>query len=301
VPLLVFTWILFASPAAAHGGAPVAPGELWNEWRPDLLLSVAFALVAIAYCRGLVRLWTRAGIARGVTTLEAAAFAVGLFSLAVALLSPLEAATGTLVSAHMAQHVVLVALAPPLILLGRPDAVLAFAFPAAVKSARWFRRSGAAVRTLARPFPAATLHAVTLWVWHAPGPFQAALEHRVLHDLEHASFFVTALLFWQALVVAWRSPATVLPAIMATLITLIQGGFLAALITLTPRPLYPSYQGAELWGLTAMDDQRLAGLLMWVPAGAIYLLAGLMLASRLLASDERHRAEPRHGSAGVTE
>jgi putative membrane protein len=301
VPLLIFIWILFASPAAAHGGAAVAPGELWNEWRPDFLLSLAFALVAIAYCRGLLRLWTRAGIARGVTTLEAAAFAVGLISLAIALLSPLATATGTLVSAHMAQHVVLVALAPPLILMGRPDAVLAFALPAAVKSAGWFRRSGAAVRILARPFPAATLHAVALWAWHAPGPFQAALEHRVLHDLEHASFFVTALLFWQAFVVAWRSPATLLPAIVATLITLIQGGLLAALITLTPQPLYPSYQGAELWGLTAMDDQRLAGLLMWVPAGAIYLLAGLMLASRLLASDERHRAEPQPGSAGLTE
>ena len=301
MPLLVFTSILFASPAAAHGGAPVAPGELWSEWRPDLLLTVAFAVIAIAYCRGLVRVWTRAGIGRGVTTLEAAAFAIGLFSLAVALLSPLETATGTLVSAHMAQHVVLVALAPPLILIGRPDAVFAFALPAAVKSARWLRRSGEALRALARPFPAAMLHAVALWVWHAPGPFQAALEHRVLHDLEHASFFVTALLVWQAFVVAWRSPATLLPAIVATLITLIQGGFLAALITLTPRPLYPSYQDAELWGLTAMDDQRLAGLLMWVPAGAVYLLAALMLASRLLAGDEGHRAERQPGSAGVAE
>jgi putative membrane protein len=290
MPLLVLILSVFASPAAAHGGQPVAPGELWSEWRPDLLLSAAFALAVLAYGRGLVRLWARAGTARGVARLEAGSFAAGLFILAVALVSPLETAAGTLISAHMIQHVLLVALAPPLLLIGRPDAVLAFAIPAGVKSGLWFRRSGAALRRLARPLPAATLHALAIWIWHAPGPFQAALQHRVLHDLEHAGFLLTALLFWQAVLAAWRSPALLLPALLATLVTLIQGGFLAALITLTPRPLYPVYEGAELWGLTAMDDQRLAGLLMWVPAGAIYLIAGLLLASRLLASDGAHRA-----------
>ena len=87
------------------------------------------AAAAILYGRGLSRLWNRAGTARGIGMLEAVAFALGMAVLALALLSPLETITGTLLTAHMTQHVLLVAVAPPLILTGRPDAAFAFAMP----------------------------------------------------------------------------------------------------------------------------------------------------------------------------
>ena len=153
----------------------------------------------------------------------------------------------------------------------------------------------AGLRRLARPLPAALLHALALWVWHAPGPFQAALQSRFLHDFEHASFFVTALLFWQSVIVAARSPATRIAAMLATLATLIHSGLLGALITLTRRPLYPAYGPAHVWSLSPMEDQQLAGLVMWVPAGAIYLLAGLVLAARLIGFEEP--AEPARAPA----
>jgi putative membrane protein len=291
--LLPIILCLAAGPAAAHGGHPVAPGQLLADWQVDPLLAVLLALFAIAYLRGLSALWRRAGLGRGVRLAEATSYAAGLAVLAVALLSPLEAATGTLLSAHMVQHVLLIAVAPPLLLLGRPDAVLAFALPASSRQslsrALWPRRVTGFFRRLARPMPAALLHAAAIWIWHAPGPFQAALTNPFLHDLEHASFFVTALLFWQSVLVALRSPSNLIAAILATLATLIHGGFLGALITLTGRPLYPAYAETELWGLTAIEDQQLAGLIMWVPASAVYLAAGLALAAKLIGFDEPAR------------
>lgn len=286
----VLLFLFAASPALAHGGHPVAPAELWAEWAPDPLLSALIALTTLAYLRGLARLWRRAGIGRGVRRREALAFAAGTAVLALALLSPLEAATGTLLSAHMVQHVLLIAVAPPLILYGRPDAALAFALPPAMRqslsAAGWFRSAATGLRRLARPLPATLLHMLAVWIWHAPGPFQAALRNQALHDLEHASFFITTLFFWQSVIAASRNSSTRIAAILAIVATLIQGGFLGALIALTGRPLYPAYASTQSWGLAPLEDQQLAGLLMWVPAGVIYLVAGLILAMRLIGFDE---------------
>lgn len=298
--VLAALFLLFAtSPALAHGGHPVAPEKLWAEWTPEPLLIALISLVVLAYGCGIARLWRRAGVGRGVNVREISAFGAGMAVLAFALVSPLEAATGTLLSAHMVQHVLLIAIAPPLILYGRPDAALAFALPPALRQslsgAGWFRLAATGLRRLARPLPATFLHMLAIWIWHAPGPFQAALRNQALHDLEHASFLFTALLFWQSMLAAARSPSMRLAAVLAIVVTLIQGGFLGALITLTGRPLYPAYSGSALWGLTSMQDQQLAGLLMWVPAGAIYLIAGLVLAVRLIGFDGA-RVHPPAGS-----
>jgi len=278
-----------AAPALAHGGDAIAPAALWAEWRPDPLVAILLAGVAAAYGTGLARLWRRAGSGRGVRRLEGLAFGAGIAALAVALVSPLETATATLLTAHMIQHVILVAVAPPLLLAGRPDAALAFALPGSSRRALSASLLGSLVtllRRLARPGSAALLHAAAIWVWHAPSPFQAALDSRILHDVEHASFFLTALLFWQSVLVAARSPATRIAAILATLATLIHAGALGALITLSGRPLYTDGEASRLWGLSPLEDQQLAGLVMWVPAGAVYLLAGLLLAARLIGSEE---------------
>ena len=287
--------ILAASPAAAHVEFPVAPAALMAEWRPDPAAALALAVCLWAYGRGLVRLWRRAGYGRGVSALESLAFAAGIAALALAFLSPLDAATGTLLTAHMIQHLLLIAVAPLLILLGRPDAVLPFAFPEAARRAvsrsPWLRPAGS-LRRLARPLPAALLHALALWLWHAPGPFEAALRSNLLHDLEHASFLATALLFWQSVIFAGRSPSARIAAIVATLVTLIQSGFLGALITLAGRPLYQAYRFSDVWGLTPAEDQQLAGLVMWIPMGAIYLVTGLVLAAMLIGAEQPGPPQP---------
>jgi putative membrane protein len=144
---------------------------------------------------------------------------------------------------------------------------------------RWL---GGLWRALSRPMPAALLHGLTLWLWHAPALFAAALEHHWLHALEHACFFGTALLFWRA-VLDGRAGRRAGPALAAALVTLVHGGLLGGLITLAPYPLYRPYVGGRgIWGLTPLEDQQLAGLLMWVPLGLSYLAAGLAVVSRLV-------------------
>jgi len=279
--------MLWAGPVAAHDPAPVHPNALWQAWSFDpLVLGLLFA-AAWGYGRGIRRLWARAGLWRGIGRWHVLLFVLGQAVVVIALVSPLDRLGGTLLSAHMAQHGLLVTAAPVLLLLGKPAVAFAWALPPG-----WSKGRGAAVMWrplaraglwLSRPFPAATLHGLALWVWHAPGLFDAAVGREWLHTLEHASFFGTALLFWRAILDA-RSGERIGLALAGAFATLMHGGLLGGLITMAPRPLYGWYEGhTELWGLTTLDDQQLAGLLMWVPMGLVYFGACLGLAARLMA------------------
>ncbi|WP_162419776.1 cytochrome c oxidase assembly protein [Microvirga brassicacearum] len=270
----------------AHGPDPVPPDVVWRAWTFDPLVLGLLLVASWGYGRGVRRLWARAGRWRGIGRRHRAAFGLGFVVVVIALISPLDRLGGTLLSAHMMQHGLLVTAAPALLLLGKPGVAFAWALPAG-----WSRRGLAATtwrplakagRWLSRPFPAATLQGLTLWIWHAPALFDAAVEREWLHTLEHASFFGTALLLWRAILDA-RSSARAGAALAAAFATLMHGGLLGALITMGPRPLYQAYLGrTDLWGLSALDDQQLAGLLMWVPMGAVYFGACLWLASRLV-------------------
>ena len=117
---------------------------------------------------------------------------------------------------------------------------------------------------------------------HAPGLFDAALANEWVHRVEHATFFGTALLFWRAILLA-RTGRRIGPTLAASFATLMHGGLLGALLTMAPLPLYAWYHDhAELWGMSQIEDQQLAGLLMWVPMGGVYFAACVFLASRLL-------------------
>jgi putative membrane protein len=224
--------------------------------------------------------------------------------LLVALVSPLDPLGETLLTAHMVQHGLLIAAAPLLLLAGRPAAALPWALP--LRPRRSLARA-APVRNLAAsfawmlaPLSAAALHGVALWLWHAPSLFEAALANRALHALEHVSFFATALLFWQSLAIASRSLATVPTALAAAFTTLLHGGFLGALITFAPRLLYEWYDGrSAAWNLDPLSDQQLAGLVMWVPLGAVYLLGALALAAKLIGDDNGGQRVRERGHAGA--
>jgi putative membrane protein len=203
VAVLSLTLMVWAGPVAAHDPAPVHPNVLWQAWSFDpLVLGLLFA-AAWGYGRGIRRLWARAGLWRGIGRWHVLLFVLGQAVVVIALVSPLDRLGGTLLSAHMAQHGLLVTAAPVLLLLGKPAVAFAWALPPG-----WSKGRGAAVMWrplaraglwLSRPFPAATLHGLALWVWHAPGLFDAAVGREWLHTLEHASFFGTALLFWRAI------------------------------------------------------------------------------------------------------
>jgi cytochrome c oxidase assembly factor CtaG len=164
----------------------------------------------------------------------------------------------------MMQHEVLMIVAPPLLILGRPFTALAATLPAAV------------VRILAwplriPPLVAWMLHAAAIWIWHVPRLFDAGGQSASVHALQHACFFFSAMLFWWTV---FRRVRTGM-AVLYVLTTMIHTGALAALLTLAPGSLYAG---------TTLEQQQLGGLIMWVPAGFAMLIAGLVAFDRMLAS-----------------
>jgi putative membrane protein len=282
--------------AVAHDGQPLAPHDLWGAWGSDPLALVGIGLAALFYARGVGALWRRAGRGRGVSRGQVAAGAGGLVALALALLSPLDRLSSALLSAHMSQHLLLILVAAPLLVLGWPPAVALWALPAPARRAvaSGWRRAGAlrrAWRAMSRPAAAWTLPAVALWAWHLPVLYQAALRSWPLHALEHAAFLGTAALFW-SVVVRCGTRGGLEPGLglLYVLTAGVESGLLGALMALDDAAWYPTYGAtAPVWGRSALEDQRLAGLLMWVPAGSAYLVAAVALLSRWATADQRGR------------
>jgi putative membrane protein len=249
---------------------------------------VLLALSGGWYTLGVLRLWRNAGVGRGIGRLQAAAFAGGWLALVLALVSPLDALGARLFSAHMVQHELLMLVAAPLLVLGRPLAAWTWGLSPARRQVvgRWIRVPwwAATWALLTDPLAAWALHALALWLWHVPSWFEAALRNEGWHALQHASFLGTALLFWwSALGGDSRSRASGF-ALLYLFTTMLHTGALGALLTLAPTPWYPSYAAATgALGLDPVADQQLGGLVMWVPGSLAYLVAGLLVVARLLA------------------
>jgi putative membrane protein len=239
------------------------------------------------YLRGVLALWRSAGHGRGIQRWEAGAFAVGWLTLAVALVSPLHRLGGVLFTAHMAQHELLMVVAAPLLVLGRPIIPFLWALPIS-----WRRLAGdwaaaapiAAVWVLlSTPVVAWALHAVAIWLWHAPSLYQAALGSELIHTAQHVSFLGTALLFWWALLRGREGRLGRPAAVIYLFTTAMHTSLLGVLLTFSDRLWYPLYDATTApWGLTSLEDQQLAGVIMWVPAGLTYLVATLVLAASWL-------------------
>ncbi len=243
-----------------------------------LLTTIALLASAAAWVLGVRVLRRRA---HPVSRRRIAAFAAGWSVLAIALLSPLDRWGEELFSLHMVQHEVLMLIAAPLIVASRPLAAFAAAFP---RTWRYVASWPLAWRAATAPATAWSLHAVAIWVWHAPPLFDASVNNTWVHAAQHASFVFSALIFWYALFVAQYRAMT----IIYLLTTAIHTAVLGALITFAPQPLYLAYaHTTTAWGLTALEDQQLGGLIMWVPAGFVFLLAGLVLFSRWLDAAAR--------------
>jgi len=275
-------------PAFAHPGRPPAPHDLAASWATEPFAVAAVLALGLAYAWGLWRLYRRAGAWRGVTRGAAVAFALGWLALAVALASPLHPLGSALFAAHMAQHELLMVVAAPLLVLGRPLVALAWALPrAAHRAAAGVARAAHALRALADPWVAAAVHGVAVWAWHAPALYSLALRSEVAHAAQHASFLGTALLFWWAVLGGRGSGPRRNDALGARLLVLfltaLHTGALGALITFALRPLIPAYLTTTApWGFTPLEDQQLAGLVMWIPGGVAYVAAALWLIAGVL-------------------
>ena len=218
----------------------------------------------------------------------------------MALVSPLDAVAEALLSAHMVQHLLLLVVAPPLLVAGRPFIAAAAARPTWRRPAlravrrRMVRRAG---RLFGHPLLAWFLALIALWTWHLPPLYEAAVAHGGLHALEHASFLGTGLLFW------WTALQTGGPRRLARGVDVLfvvtgalPGAALGALITFASSPLYGVYaSSSRTWGTGPLQNQQWAGAVMWIPSGLVYLgVAGALFVGWLRAMDrEAEREEAR--------
>jgi cytochrome c oxidase assembly factor CtaG len=284
--------LMCATTTFAHGGKPHNWHDLWRSWSFEPLIVISLALTAFLFFVGLRSLWRESGKNRGIRKWEVMMFAGGWVALFVALVSPIHAWGRVLFSAHMTQHEVLMLFAAPLLVLGRPIIAFMWAIPMS-----WARQLGALTRlswfaavwrVITIPLFAWLIHAIALWVWHIPVLFDAVLNNELVHTLQHISFLFSAILFWWALIHGGRGWMGYGAAILYVFTTSLHSGLLGAFLTFSTTLWYPGYNGlTRSWGLTPIEDQQLGGLIMWIPAGLVYVIAGLALLAGWIREAER--------------
>jgi putative membrane protein len=301
ITLATITVASLAAPAQAfaHGSGQSSDALAGNlqSWVP-MWLSVAI----FWYGLGLRRMEQEKAPVVG--TSEMVAFAGGIAVLFVALVSPIDTLGEELFSIHMVQHLLLMLAAPPLLVYSRTPIVFfwAFALRRRRQLGRWWVKARLATAYAALMHPAVvwTASIAALALWHIPAMYAWALADPAVHTFEHLCFFVTSLAFWTLVIEPSGRRrlgygATLI--FVATAGTL--GGFPGALMIFASRPLYPAHaEGVAYWGLTLVEDQQLAGLLMWIPASFVHLASICWLFQKWLADAERS-ASKGHPAAGV--
>jgi cytochrome c oxidase assembly factor CtaG len=286
--------------ALAHGGKPHSWHDLTHAWSFEPLVVLTLILSGALFWVGLIKLRRAAPRQKTTTTLEVWCFVGGWLSLFIALISPLHAWGRVLFSAHMTQHEVLMLIAAPLLVLSRPLVPFMWALPLNLS-----RRAGnlgkltvvhQTWRALTIPFLAWLVHAIALWSWHMPVLFEAVLQNEWVHTAQHLSFLLSALLFWWALIHGPHGVMGYGAAVLYVFTTSIHSGVLGALITFAGSIWYPSYMGLTAsWGMTPLEDQQLGGLIMWIPAGLVYVIAGLALFVGWMRESEMRMAKRKPG------
>jgi putative membrane protein len=223
---------------------------------------------------------------------ERIAFACGWLALVAAVLPPLDALAVQLFSMHMIQHELMMLVGAPLVMLGRPISTCLWAFPAGRRrTAGSLLRASSANATwhlLTAPAVAWALHGIVLWVWHIPARYDAAVQSEAIHASQHAMFVGTSALFWWGLLYGRYGRAGYGAAVFYVFTTVLHTGLLGAVLTFAGVPLYSSYLASSAArGVDPLGDQRLAGLIMWVPAGVLLTLLGIGLFAAWIGDAER--------------
>jgi cytochrome c oxidase assembly factor CtaG len=278
--------------------------SLLQSWPAAFGIDAALGLAALVYTRGWLRL--RAILPNLISTWRLAAFIAGIVAVWIAIGSALESYDEVLLSVHMVQHLLLMAIAPPLILLGAPTLPILHGLP------RWATRGVAGpflkmgtVKGIAR----AITHPVFCWlaatlaliVWHFPAMFDLALRSDGWHKLEHASFFGAGLLFWWPVIQPWPSaarwPAWAIP--LYLFFATLPCDVLSAFLAFCDRVVYRAYLSAPgLFGFSALADQQCAAALMWTFVTIIYLIPAVIITIRILSP--RREQMPAEFSAGMS-
>ena len=282
-------------PSAAPGG--LGPEVSFLAWTFEPAVVVPVVAAAALYLRGwsqvAPRMPERFGARRPVI------FTAGLASVVLALGSPLDALAHELALAHMIQHLLLMVVAPPLLWMGAPVAPILSGLPKSMRRAVVVALASPPVRKLTRlladPRVSWAAFVIAFWVWHLPALYDRALRVDAWHHVQHACFFTTALLFWRPVILSW--PARVAWPRWAMLPYLalaeLQNAGIAAIFTFADRVIYPAYETLpRRWDLSALEDQSIAGVIMWIPGSLPFLVAALWVVMTAIAAPARERPAP---------
>ena len=264
--------------------------DLHWDWQPWVIVSLALA--CWGYLRGLRRL--RSGKrSRIFGAWRVSAFLAGIAALVVALLSPLSSLDDQMFSAHMAQHLLLMLVAPPLLVYARPIMAWMCALPAPARGrigGAWSGHRGLqhGLKVLMHPLSVWGLASAVLWFWHLPLPYRWAAASEGVHTFEHFCLFATSLMFWSLVLEPYGRRHTDYGLCLLFVATFsVQMGMLGAILTFASRPLYIAAGALLPWGLTPLTDQQLAGVVMWVPVGLVHLSTMALLFLAWLRQAER--------------
>ncbi|MGH9514207.1 MAG: cytochrome c oxidase assembly protein [Terriglobales bacterium] len=296
--------LIFNLPAVAVSGETGIDAASWT-W-PWYIAVPLFGMAAL-YLIGIARMQHRGVRLR---SFSIGCFIAGWVSLLMALDSPMHEISEQLFWVHMTQHEILMLVSAPLLVLSQPLAVFLWAMPPSWRSPvvgvfKWQVSKGVWL-AISAPAAAWLIHAIALWSWHAPVLFDAALHSDFVHALQHASFIGSALLFWWALLRNHDGRLGFGGAILYVFTTAVHTSVLGAWLTFSPRIWYLPYLGTtSLWHISALEDQQLGGLIMWIPAGTLLTVVALVLLAKWLRHSEQrweytHTAALIRASQGVT-
>ncbi len=273
-----------------------------------LTAALEIVIIAIAglYLLGAVRVWRRAGWGHGLAPWRAACFLGGMLILGAALAAPMDRLADHSFAAHMFQHVLLMKLIPPMLVLGEFSVPLLHAVGGVTAhrlGSAWTRSSflPGLWSKLTSPWFAWSFLGLSLWIWHVPPFYEAALGTQWLHVLEHAMFFSSSLLFWWYILQPGRDRAIRYGAVVLFLFTtLFQESALGALLTFSAKSWYQVYAGTDPWGLSPLSDQQVAGMIMWIPGGLLFGFLMVYYFGAWLKAIERrmHTAHPEYAPIG---
>jgi putative membrane protein len=278
-----------------------------TSWDLRVEVILILATAGILYTLGWWRLRKRTRLRNSRTRWQLGArrrlafYLGGLILLAIALMSPIDVLGAQLFTMHMVQHVLLVMVIPPLILLANPLPFVLWGMPgqARLKAGRWLGRKARLRQVLLRitgPGWVWLIFVIIYWGWHDPAVYVLALENGFIHDLEHITFFLISMLYWWHIINAGPRIHRQLPPLarIGYLLAAIPPTMLAGIaIAFATQPIYSYYEALpRIWGLSALDDQRIAGVIMWVPGSMMYMMAILILANRWLQTEARKPSLP---------
>lgn len=277
--------LLLPSAASAHLVGPMEDKSSLDIWQIDPIAIVLLALTAYLYWRGSRILGKRKLADRARFNRQRRYFWLGWSTLALALASPIDPLGELLFSVHMVQHELMMIVAGPLLVLSRPTSALLLGLGKTtarpVVGATRNLGLSRARQLLLGPTSAWTIHALGLWGWHIPFLFNAGLQSTWVHTAQHFSFLLIALIFWYSLLHIQRSQSVI--GMLYLFTTAMHASLLGALLTFSPKVWYQPYvDTAPRFGLSALQDQQLGGLIMWMPAGVVFIAGALLFLARLL-------------------